>query len=104
IDGNISAPGGTAIATFTAAGNSTININSIVEGVGSGVGSVSAGNPVIAATSDTGTTTININVGGVVRSTNGDAKDLAISSPLATTGQIVINNAGTLLGRISLTD
>ena len=97
IGGMISATGGTAIATNTAAGNSTININSIVQGIGS------VANPVISATSGTGTTTINNNAGGVIRSTNGDAKDLAISSPV-TTGQIVINNAGTLLGRISLPD
>jgi len=95
IGGNISATGGTAIATKTEKGNSTININSIIQGIGS------VANPVISATSVTGTTTINNS--GVIRSTNGDAKDLAISSPV-TTGQIVINNAGTLLGRISLTD
>jgi len=95
IGGMISATGGTAIATNTEAGNSTININSIVQGIGS------VANPVISAGSATGTTTINNN--GVILSTNGDAKDLAISSPV-TTGQIVINNAGTLLGRISLTD
>jgi outer membrane autotransporter protein len=97
IGGMISATGGTAIATKTEAGNSTININSIVQGIGS------VANPVISATSGTGTTTINNNASGVIRSINGDAKDLAISSPV-TTGQIVINNAGTLLGRISLTD